>query len=249
MKEEFLSSNEWENGNGSVNGNGNGNGHGSVNGSVNGQWGLAQEVDSIYMELGEIAKSLDKIRQRLASLTEAASGREAIGKEPSLPEPSLPGSSLLEPSLPKPSLPGASMSDFSDSQMDERIFHPSFDMRKLKQAISDLGILPSERNRWCVVFLVLRENSIIASNASEQEFIHWARDVFGVASGDFRHCLNGAKALPTCEWTETLVASKYISLASQLRSWASSPDCLLKRDRHGEAFYFDSHHKWNKMKA
>ena len=230
MKEEFLSSNEWENGN--------------VNGNVNGQWGLAQEVDSIYMELGEIAKSLDKIRQRLASLTEAASGREAIGKEPSLPETSLPGSSLLEPSL-----PGASMSDFSDSQMDERIFHPSFDMRKLKQAISDLGILPSERNRWCVVFLVLRENSIIASNASEQEFIHWARDVFGVASGDFRHCLNGAKALPTWEWTEALVASKYISLASQLRSWASSPDCLLKRDRHGEAFYFDSHHKWCKMKA
>lgn len=219
MKEEFLSSNEWENGNGSVNGNGNGNGHGSVNGSVNGQWGLAQEVDSIYMELGEIAKSLDKIRQRLANITKAASGQEVTGKE------------------------------LSESQMDERIFHPSFDMRKLKQAISDLGILPSERNRWCVVFLVLRENSIIASNASEQEFIHWARDVFGVASGDFRHCLNGAKALPTWEWTEALVASKYISLASQLRSWASSPDCLLKRDRHGEAFYFDSHHKWNKMKA
>lgn len=213
MKEEFLSSNEWENGN--VNGNGNV----SVNGSGNGQWDLAQEVDSIYMELGEIAKSLDKIRQRLANITKAASGQEVTGKE------------------------------LSESQMDERIFHPSFDMRKLKQAISDLGILPSERNRWCVVFLVLRENSIIASNASEQEFIHWARDVFGVASGDFRHCLNGAKALPTCEWTEALVASKYISLASQLRSWASSPDCLLKRDRHGEAFYFDSHHKWNKMKA
>ena len=220
MKEEFLSSNEWENGN--------------VNGSVNGQWGLAQEVDSIYMELGEIAKSLDKIRQRLANITKAASGREVTGKELSLPGASLPGASL----------PG-----LSESQMDERIFHPSFDMRKLKQAISDLGILPSERNRWCVVFLVLRENSIIASNASEQEFIHWARDVFGVASGDFRHCLNGAKALPTWEWTEALVASKYISLASQLRSWASSPDCLLKRDRHGEAFYFDSHHKWNKMKA
>lgn len=215
MKEEFLSSNEWEN----VNGNGNGNVNGSGNVNVNGQWGLAQEVDSIYMELGEIAKSLDKIRQRLANITKAASGQEVTGKE------------------------------LSESQMDERIFHPSFDMRKLKQAISDLGILPSERNRWCVVFLVLRENSIIASNASEQEFIHWARDVFGVASGDFRHCLNGAKALPTWEWTEALVASKYISLASQLRSWASSPDCLLKRDRHGEAFYFDSHHKWNKMKA
>ena len=224
MKEEFLSSNEWENGNGNVNGNGSG----------NGQWGLAQEVDSIYMELGEIAKSLDKIRQRLANITKAASGQEVTGKELSLPGSSLPGSPLL---------------GLSDSQIDERIFHPSFDMRKLKQAISDLGILPSERNRWCVVFLVLRENSIIASNASEQEFIHWARDVFGVASGDFRHCLNGAKALPTCEWTEALVASKYISLASQLRSWASSPDCLLKRDRHGEAFYFDSHHKWNKMKA
>lgn len=221
MKEKFLSSNEWENGNGNVNGNGSGNG--------SGQWGLAQEVDSIYMELGEIAKSLDKIRQRLANITKAASGREVTGKELSLP--------------------GASLPRLSDSQMDERIFHPSFDMRKLKQAISDLGILPSERNRWCVVFLVLRENSIIASNASEQEFIHWARDVFGVASGDFRHCLNGAKALPTWEWTEALVASKYISLASQLRSWASSPDCLLKRDRHGEAFYFDSHHKWNKMKA
>lgn len=218
MKEEFLSSNEWENGN--------------VN--VNGQWGLTQEVDSIYMELGEIAKSLDKIRQRLANITKAASGQEVTGKELSLPGASLPGTSL----------PG-----LSESQMDERIFHPSFDMRKLKQAISDLGILPSERTRWCVVFLVLRENSIIASNASEQEFIHWARDVFGVASGDFRHCLNGAKALPTWEWTEALVASKYISLASQLRSWASSPDCLLKRDRHGEAFYFDSHHKWNKMKA
>lgn len=223
MKEKFLSSNEWENGNGNVNGNGSGSGNGS------GQWGLAQEVDSIYMELGEIAKSLDKIRQRLANITKAASGREVTGKELSLP--------------------GASLPRLSDSQMDEGIFHPSFDMRKLKQAISDLGILPSERNRWCVVFLVLRENSIIASNASEQEFIHWARDVFGVASGDFRHCLNGAKALPTCEWTEALVASKYISLASQLRSWASSPDCLLKRDRHGEAFYFDSHHKWNKMKA
>lgn len=230
MKEEFLSSNEWENGNG--------------NGSGNGQWGLAQEVDSIYMELGEIAKSLDKIRQRLANITKAASGREVTGKELSLPGALLPGASL-----PGSSLPGASLPRLSDSQMDERIFHPSFDMRKLKQAISDLGILPSERNRWCVVFLVLRENSIIASNASEQEFIHWARDVFGVASGDFRHCLNGAKALPTWEWTEALVASKYISLASQLRSWASSPDCLLKRDRHGEAFYFDSHHKWNKMKA
>lgn len=224
MKKEFLSSNEWEN----VNVNGSG------NVSVNGQWGLAQEVDSIYMELGEIAKSLDKIRQRLANITKAASGREVTGKELSLPGASLSGASL----------PG-----LSESQMDERIFHPSFDMRKLKQAISDLGILPSERNRWCVVFLVLRENSIIASNASEQEFIHWARDVFGVASGDFRHCLNGAKALPTWEWTEALVASKYISLASQLRSWASSPDGLLKRDRHGEAFYFDSHHKWNKMKA
>ena len=227
MKEEFLSSNEWENGN--VNG----------NVSVNGQWDLAQEVDSIYMELGEIAKSLDKIRQRLANITKAASGQEVTGKELSLPGASFPGASL----------PGASLPGLSESQMDERIFHPSFDMRKLKQAISDLGILPSERNRWCVVFLVLRENSIIASNASEQEFIHWARDVFGVASGDFRHCLNGAKALPTWEWTEALVASKYISLASQLRSWASSPDCLLKRDRHGEAFYFDSHHKWNKMKA
>lgn len=240
MKEKFLSSNEWENGNGNVNGNGSGSG----NGSGNGQWGLAQEVDSIYMELGEIAKSLDKIRQRLANITKAASGREVTGKELSLPGALLPGASL-----PGSSLPGASLPRLSDSQMDERIFHPSFDMRKLKQAISDLGILPSERNRWCVVFLVLRENSIIASNASEQEFIHWARDVFGVASGDFRHCLNGAKALPTCEWTEALVASKYISLASQLRSWASSPDCLLKRDRHGEAFYFDSHHKWNKMKA
>lgn len=232
MKEEILSSNEWENGNGNVN----------VN--VNGQWGLAQEVDSIYMELGEIAKSLDKIRQRLANITKTASGREVTGKELSLPGASLPGASLLGSSLPGASLPG-----LSESQMDERIFHPSFDMRKLKQAISDLGILPSERNRWCVVFLVLRENSIIASNASEQDFIHWARDVFGVASGDFRHCLNGAKALPTWEWTEALVASKYISLASQLRSWASSPDGLLKRDRHGEAFYFDSHHKWNKMKA
>lgn len=234
MKEEILSSNEWEN----VNVNGSGN----VN--VNGQWGLAQEVDSIYMELGEIAKSLDKIRQRLANITKAASGQEVTGKELSLPGASFPGASL-----PGSPLPGASLAGLSESQMDERIFHPSFDMRKLKQAISDLGILPSERNRWCVVFLVLRENSIIASNASEQEFIHWARDVFGVASGDFRYCLNGAKALPTWEWTEALVASKYISLASQLRSWASSPDCLLKRDRHGEAFYFDSHHKWNKMKA
>lgn len=234
MKEEFLSSNEWENGNVNVNG----------NVSVNGQWGLAQEVDSIYMELGEIAKSLDKIRQRLANITKAASGREVTGKGLSLPGASFPGASL-----PGASLLGSSFPGLSESQMDERIFHPSFDMRKLKQAISDLGILPSERNRWCVVFLVLRENSIIASNASEQEFIHWARDVFGVASGDFRHCLNGAKALPTWEWTEALVASKYISLASQLRSWASSPDCLLKRDRHGEAFYFDSHHKWNKMKA
>lgn len=239
MKEEILSSNEWENGNVNVNGNGSGSGSGSGHGSGNGQWGLAQEVDSIYMELGEIAKSLDKIRQRLANITKAASGQEVTGKELSLPGASLPGASF----------PGASLPRLSDSQMDERIFHPSFDMRKLKQAISDLGILPSERNRWCVVFLVLRENSIIASNASEQEFIHWVRDVFGVASGDFRHCLNGAKALPTCEWTEALVASKYISLASQLRSWASSPDCLLKRDRHGEAFYFDSHHKWNKMKA
>lgn len=240
MKEEFLSSNEWENGNGNVSGNVNVNG----SGNGNGQWGLAQEVDSIYMELGEIAKSLDKIRQRLVNITKAASGQEVTGKELSLPGASFPGSPL-----PGSSLPGSSLPGLSESQMDERIFHPSFDMRKLKQAISDLGILPSERNRWCVVFLVLRENSIIASNASEQEFIHWARDVFGVASGDFRHCLNGAKALPTWEWTEALVASKYISLASQLRSWASSPDCLLKRDRHGEAFYFDSHHKWNKMKA
>ena len=213
MKEDYLSSNEWE----------------------NGQWSLAQEVDCIYEELGEIAKSLGKIRQRLANIAKAAPERNVTEKELSLQAPSC----LQEPSS----------RDFPVSQMDERIFHPSFDMRKLKQAISDLGILPSERNRWCVVYLALKENSIIASNASEQEFIRWARDVFGVASGDFRHCLNGAKALPTCEWTEALVASKYISLASQLRSWASSPDCLLKRDRHGEAFYFDSHHKWNKMKA
>lgn len=208
MKEDYLSSNEWE----------------------NGQWSLAQEVGCIYEELGEIAKSLGKIRQRLANIAKAAPEREVVGQEPS---------SLQEPSL----------QDFPVSQMDERIFHPSFDMRKLKQAISDLGILPSERNRWCVVFLALKENSIIASNASEQEFIRWARDVFGVASGDFRHCLNGAKALPTCEWNEALVSSKYISLASQLRSWASCPGRLLKRDRHGEVLYFDSHHKWSKMKA
>lgn len=202
MKEDYLSSNEWE----------------------NGQWSLAQEVGCIYEELGEIAKSLGKIRQRLANIAKAAPEREVVGQEPS-------------------------SQDFPVSQMDERIFHPSFDMRKLKQAISDLGILPSERNRWCVVFLALKENSIIASNASEQEFIRWARDVFGVASGDFRHCLNGAKALPTCEWNEALVSSKYISLASQLRSWASCPGRLLKRDRHGEVLYFDSHHKWSKMKA
>lgn len=208
MKEDYLSSNEWE----------------------NGQWSLAQEVGCIYEELGEIAKSLGKIRQRLANIAKAAPEREVVGQEPS---------SLQEPSL----------QDFPVSQMDERIFHPSFDMRKLKQVISDLGILPSERNRWCVVFLALKENSIIASNASEQEFIRWARDVFGVASGDFRHCLNGAKALPTCEWNEALVSSKYISLASQLRSWASCPGRLLKRDRHGEVLYFDSHHKWSKMKA
>lgn len=202
MKEDYLSSNEWE----------------------NGQWSLAQEVGCIYEELGEIAQSLGKIRQRLANIAKAAPEREVVGQEPS-------------------------SQDFPVSQMDERIFHPSFDMRKLKQAISDLGILPSERNRWCVVFLALKENSIIASNASEQEFIRWARDVFGVASGDFRHCLNGAKALPTCEWNEALVSSKYISLASQLRSWASCPGRLLKRDRHGEVLYFDSHHKWSKMKA
>lgn len=208
MKEDYLSSNEWE----------------------NGQWSLAQEVGCIYEELGEIAESLGKIRQRLANIAKAEPEREVVGQEPS---------SLQEPSL----------QDFPVSQMDERIFHPSFDMRKLKQVISDLGILPSERNRWCVVFLALKENSIIASNASEQEFIRWARDVFGVASGDFRHCLNGAKALPTCEWNEALVSSKYISLASQLRSWASCPGRLLKRDRHGEVLYFDSHHKWSKMKA
>lgn len=208
MKEDYLSSNEWE----------------------NGQWSLAQEVGCIYEVLGEIAESLGKIRQRLANIAKAEPEREVVGQEPS---------SLQEPSL----------QDFPVSQMDERIFHPSFDMRKLKQVISDLGILPSERNRWCVVFLALKENSIIASNASEQEFIRWARDVFGVASGDFRHCLNGAKALPTCEWNEALVSSKYISLASQLRSWASCPGRLLKRDRHGEVLYFDSHHKWSKMKA
>lgn len=208
MKEDYLSSNEWE----------------------NGQWSFAQEVGCIYEELGEIAESLGKIRQRLANIAKAEPEREVVGQEPS---------SLQEPSL----------QDFPVSQMDERIFHPSFDMRKLKQVISDLGILPSERNRWCVVFLALKENSIIASNASEQEFIRWARDVFGVASGDFRHCLNGAKALPTCEWNEALVSSKYISLASQLRSWASCPGRLLKRDRHGEVLYFDSHHKWSKMKA
>lgn len=202
MKEDYLSSNEWE----------------------NGQWSLAQEVGCIYEELGEIAKSLGKIRQRLANIAKAAPEREVVGQEPS-------------------------SQVFPVSQMDERIFHPSFDMRKLKQVISDLGILPSERNRWCVVFLALKENSIIASNASEQEFIRWARDVFGVASGDFRHCLNGAKALPTCQWNEALVSSKYISLASQLRSWASCPGRLLKRDRHGEVLYFDSHHKWSKMKA
>lgn len=208
MKEDYLSSNEWE----------------------NGQWSLAQEVGCIYEELGEIAESLGKIRQRLTNIAKAEPEREVVGQEPS---------SLQEPSL----------QDFPVSQMDERIFHPSFDMRKLKQVISDLGILPSERNRWCVVFLALKENSIIASNASEQEFIRWARDVFGVASGDFRHCLNGAKALPTCQWNEALVSSKYISLASQLRSWASCPGRLLKRDRHGEVLYFDSHHKWSKMKA
>ena len=202
MKEDYLSSNEWE----------------------NGQWSLAQEVGCIYEELGEIAESLGKIRQRLANIAKAAPEREVVEQEPS-------------------------SQVFPVSQMDERIFHPSFDMRKLKQAISDLGILPSERNRWCVVFLALKENSIIASNASEQEFIRWARDVFGVASGDFRHCLNGAKALPTCQWNEALVSSKYISLASQLRSWASCPGRLLKRDRHGEVLYFDSHHKWSKMKA
>ena len=61
MKEDYLSSNEWE----------------------NGQWSLAQEVDCIYEELGEIAKSLGKIRQRLANIAKAAPEREVVGQEPS----------------------------------------------------------------------------------------------------------------------------------------------------------------------
>ena len=135
---------------------------------------------------------------------------------------------------------------FPLSLMDSKIFHPSIDMNKLKGRIKNLGIAPTERSKWCVVFLVLRENAIIASDASEQEFIQWAKDVFGMTSTDFRHCLENAKNLSTMSWRDYIVPQKYIDFASTVRDFALSPDAILIRDKEGKPLHLDSSLKWSK---
>lgn len=135
---------------------------------------------------------------------------------------------------------------FPLSAMDSKIFHPSTDLNKLKGCIKRLGIAPTERSKWCVVFLVLRENAIIASDASEQEFILWAKDVFGMTSTDFRHCLEDAKNQSTASWRDYIVPQKYIDLASKVRDIALSHDTILQKDKNGKPLYLDSSFKWSK---
>lgn len=132
------------------------------------------------------------------------------------------------------------------SAMDGMIFHPSIDMNKLKGCIKNLGIAPTERTYWCVVFLVLKENAIIASDASEQEFLQWSKDVFGTTSSDFRHCLERAKSLSTETWRDSIVAQKYIDFASTVRDIALSHDTILLKDEEGKPLHLDSTLKWSK---
>lgn len=135
---------------------------------------------------------------------------------------------------------------FPFSAMDSKIFHPSIDMNKLKGRIKSLGIAPTERNKWCVVFLVLRENAIIASDASEQEFIQWAKDVFGMTSTDFRHCFENAKNISTESWRVSVVAQKYIGFASMVRDIALLHETILLRDEKGKPLHLDTCFKWSK---
>ena len=132
------------------------------------------------------------------------------------------------------------------SQMDGKIFHPSIDMGKLKGCIKDIGISPTERNKWCVVFLVLKENAIIASDTSEQEFLRWTNEVFGTTSTDFRHCLDGAKNLSTETWRDRIVAQKYIDFASLVRDIALSHETILRKGSDGNPLHLDSSLKWSK---
>ena len=132
------------------------------------------------------------------------------------------------------------------SAMDGMIFHPSIDMNKLKGHIKSLGIAPTERNKWCVVFLVLKENAIIASDASEQEFLQWSKDVYGTTSSDFRHCLDRAKNLSTETWRDRVVAQKYIDFASTVRDIALSHETILLRDKEGKPLHLDCSLKWSK---
>lgn len=132
------------------------------------------------------------------------------------------------------------------SAMDGMIFHPSVDMNRLKERIKDLGIAPTERNKWCVVFLVLKENAIIASDASEQEFLRWAKEVFGATSDDFRHCLDGVKNISTEAWSGSTVAQKYIDLASMVREIVLSHETILRKDKEGKPLHLDSLLRWSK---
>lgn len=135
---------------------------------------------------------------------------------------------------------------FPVSPMDGAIFHSSVDMGRLKARIQSLGLAPTERTHWCVVYIVLKENAIIASNATEQEFIRWARDVYGMTSADFRHCLDGAKDKPTTEWRLSIVQQKYIDFARDVREIALAHEFILQKDGCGNPLHLDSHYKWYK---
>ena len=135
---------------------------------------------------------------------------------------------------------------YPPSIMETKIFHPSVDLNKLKKHIKQLGVSPTERNNWCVVYLVLKENAIIASDASESEFIQWAKDAFGMTSTNFKHCFEKAKNLSTETWNDSIVAQKYINLASRVRAIVRSSENILKRNSDGELFHLDFSHKWSK---
>lgn len=156
----------------------------------------------------------------------------------------------IMPSTSSPNVEPAPMnkaeSSFPLSPMDDKIFHSSIDMDKLKGCIRGLGISPSERSNWCVVYLVLRENAIIASDATQKEFSRWARDVFGITSDSFTHCLDGAKSLPTKKWMESIVARKYICLAETVRKLALAHESFMKKDKQGNPLLLDSSIKWSK---
>lgn len=147
---------------------------------------------------------------------------------------------------PVDALPAEMAEAFPLSLMDGAIFHSSVDMDRLKARIRDLGIAPAERNKWCVVYLVLKETAVIASDATEGEFLQWARDVYGATSADFKHCLDGCKGTPTERWSPSIVRPEYIVLAAEVRAVALSHESILLRDGSGNPLHLDPSLRWNK---